>query len=88
MLLSINSQVGLKLTPKGIKILEEDWREYKKVIPNLSQYERHIPDEDGCVVMPLWEVMSIFGNEMYMGNIEEPFDFMIKIRDKDLLREE
>ena len=66
--ISLNSFVGVKLTPKATKILKSR----KDIIkPQV--------DENGYTYFQLWQLMNIFGKNSYMGSdlIFDGFDMLI-----------
>ena len=74
-ILNLNAIVGIKLTPKGVKLLAEEYPVAVK------------PDEDGYYQFPLWEVMGIFSQFMQAPNVGVGGTFeelTIKIRHEDL----
>ena len=74
-ILNLNAIVGIKLTPKGVELLAEEYPIAVK------------PDEDGYYQFPLWEVMGIFGQFMQTPNVQAGGtlkEMAIKIRHEDL----
>jgi hypothetical protein len=69
---NINEKVKVKLTPKGNGILRD-----KGENPNDL-----MKDENGFVEFQLWELMNLFGQQMYNGCTNIPFETTIIIPDK------
>lgn len=83
--LNINSEVRIKLTPFDIKRLKENYEEIRKDYPHVTD-EFKLPevDENGFSKMPLWEVMNNFGDLLFNGSSNPPFEINIQIDDADL----
>lgn len=83
--LNINSEVRIKLTPFGIKRLKENYEEIRKDYPHVTD-EFKLPevDENGFSKMPLWRVMNNFGDLLFNGSSNPPFEINIQIDDADL----
>lgn len=64
MKININDSVTVKLTEAGEKRL----RDYFTKIPDLNI------SQDKVFKAQLWELMNIFGPEMYMGNPDSMFE--------------
>ena len=80
--LNINSNVRIKLTSFGIKRLKENHEELRKRYP--SAIGKFIPpavDKDGFCEMQLWKVMKQFGDLLYIGCENPPFELEIQIDD-------
>ena len=76
--LNVNSYVRIKLTPYGIKKIKmEHGEEYYLhcILPYI--------DKEGYCKMQLWEVMSEFGDDLYNGAINLPFEHNIQIDDAE-----
>lgn len=67
---NVNSSVLVRLTPEGEKHYISYLNRYH-VDPNRSVNS----DADGYVKFQLWDLMKIFGSEMFMGN-----DLMFKTK--------
>jgi hypothetical protein len=71
--ININDNVRIKLQPRGMQA-------YRNYIESLGlkveDYPLSINQQDGCVRMPLWEVMQIFGPSCFMGP-QPPFETTI-----------
>ena len=78
--LSINSQVRIKLTSRGIKKLKR-----KHIISNFTPPK---VDKDGYYEMQLWQVMNIFGGDMIASNPSLPFEPNIQIDDAEFKSED
>lgn len=62
MKININDRVRVKLTPHG------------KIIMAMNEYSVDKPDADGWLELPLWELMWVFGQCMFHGNPNLPFE--------------
>jgi len=80
---NINSNVWVKLTPKGHDIYKKFWSEALKG----STIENAIPvlhtDDRGWTEFQMWDLMCIFGPHLYNGCIV-PFETNIKFNKDDL----
>lgn len=74
--ININTQVKIKLTDYGkSKLLSKSTLDYYNfVLSKITKY--------GYWELPLWEVMYYFGDDMFMGNNNQP------IVDNDIFIEE
>ena len=79
--LNINSQVRIKLTPCGIEKLKRKHEELRSFYPSIGKFTPPKADKDGYCEMQLWNVMKIFGEDMYDGNMNLPFETNIQIDD-------
>ncbi len=79
--LNINSNVRIKLTPFGIAKLAANHEELRSSRPSIGKFTPPETDKDGYCEMQLWEIMSTFGEDMYMGNMHLPFETNIQIDD-------
>lgn len=80
--LNINSYVRIKLTPCGIAKLKANHEEFCSAYPHIRRL--FIPpkiDKDGYCEMQLCEIMNIFGEDVYNGNNNLPFEPDIQIED-------
>ena len=74
--LNINSYVRIKPTEFGLETLRKKYEVIKEWYP--AEFNRlTTPDEDGYIEMQLWQVMHIFGKNMYSGSNKIPFDTII-----------
>lgn len=84
---NINNPVKFKLTKEGLEILKNHDKElesYGNEVINLKP-ERKL-DNKGCYEMPLWKLMSIFGEGCSISK-NPPFkNCEILIKEKDLLK--
>lgn len=74
--INLNNRIKFKPNEKGIEIYSQY---HVKLVPYISKESAtlHV-DEEGYAVLPLWEFMQIYGNEMYMGN-SPPFSMNVLI---------
>ena len=79
--LNINSQVRIKLTPCGIEKLKKKHEELRSFCPSIGDFKPPETDKDGYCEMQLWDVMNTFGEDMYNGNMNLPFETNIQIDD-------
>lgn len=80
-ILNINSNVRVKLTPEGIRTMEEYY--YYELPENLKKKSKELMpkvDEEGFCEMTLLEIIWIFGSCNFIN--EAPFDFDIQIDEK------
>lgn len=69
---NINKQVKVKLTEFGVCIFNKHYERWGIKAPKLNI------DDDGYFSFQMWDLMQIFGNEIYMGN-EVPFETTVLI---------
>ena len=77
--LNINSELRIKLTPYGIEKIKKQYGEF--------YFERSIQpsaDENGFYAIQLWRIMNTFGEDMYINNMNLPFETNIEIDDAKL----
>ena len=87
---NINNEVRVKLTDEGIRIYEKRYRDITKRLPNeakkhMERFRRPESDEEGYSRMQLWELMNLYGEYMYNGNMDIPFETEIDIPDEYLI---
>lgn len=79
---NINSNVWVKLTPKGHELYKKFWEEALKG----STIENATPtlktDERGWTEFQMWDLMCIFGCHLYNGCVS-PFETNIKFLKED-----
>ena len=82
---NINSNVRVKLTELGKKMLERDHNEFWSAHGKLNEhpYKPHEEDENGYVKFQLWSLMYQLGKYCNIGCVM-PFDTVILIEEKDL----
>ncbi len=87
---NINDYVNIKLTETGIAILKnrhdnilKNYANNPEVLKILGEFNAPI-DDNGYTQMQLWEVMHIFGDYLYHGNPNLPFEMNITISDEYL----
>ena len=76
---NINDEIKVKLTEKGIKVLNAYY---------INAYQRkyfYCPDENGYYRLQLWVFMNIFGPYMHIGNNDMFEDMNILINEDDLM---
>ncbi len=79
--LNINTKVRIKLTPCGIQKLKANHEELRASCPSIGKFTPPKTDKDGYCEMQLWEIMNTFGKDLYMGNMNLPFETNIQIDD-------
>ena len=79
--LNINSRVRIKLTTCGISKLEANHERLRFMFPSIGKFTPPKTDANGYCEMQLWEVMKTFGEDMYNGNMDLPFETKIQIDD-------
>ena len=79
--LNMNSYVRIKLTSYGIEVLHRKHEGIRAAYPFIGKFSPPKTDKDGYYKMQLWQVMNIFGQYMYDGNINLPFELDIQIDD-------
>lgn len=84
--LNINSNIKVKLNDKGIEILKNEYNALKKAYPTMFEkpFKPPVVDEEGYTTMQFWKLFHYFGNQIYVGNDNLPFDNDIKISSKNL----
>lgn len=71
--LNINSYVRIKLTDYGLEILRSNHERISEETKSDSEFVPPEVDEKGYSKMMLWQVMNIFGKELFMGATNMPF---------------
>lgn len=72
---NINDIVRVKLTDYGLEILKSRYRHLSDQSNGLISYDNIIGlKEDRVYETEMWQLMQEFGQCMYMGNIEIPFE--------------
>jgi len=81
--MNLNDTVQIKLTSYGWETLHKYYNEFKKQEgiseDNLEWLKKGYNCGEGYYSFHLWEVMLIFGKDMWMGNDAMPFDMNIII---------
>ena len=67
---NVNDEVKIKLTERGLEILEKE--------DLVSLFDHSKCDEDGWYKVQLWWLMSVFGKHIYLG-CNVPFETEIEI---------
>ena len=84
---NINSSINVKLTETGMAILRNRHNELQQKFPAVGEFKAPEVDENGYCSFQLWELMQVFGNYMYMGNNNLPFETTIAISDEYLVEQ-
>ena len=89
--INLNSQVKVKLTEEGIKILENNHncllKQYgggEKAKKLFGEFVPSEVDENGYSSFQLWVLMNTFGNYMYNGNMNPPIEMNIIVENQYL----
>lgn len=78
--LNVNNYVRIKLTKFGFEKLKKNHEDLRKRYPTIiGEYTPPKVDEDGFCEMQLWEVMNTFGEDLFNGSINLPFETNIQI---------
>lgn len=78
--LNINDTVRIKITQAGFKFLERQHKDLNSKYNTNTPYKAPNVDKDGHTEMPLWEVMQLFGDQMYNGNPDIPYETSIALK--------
>jgi len=70
---NINDYVKVKLTNYGVGLLMERHEKLKKVFPRLGEFKIELED-DGYYKIQLHNLMNDFGDSIYMGATDLPFE--------------
>ncbi len=81
---NFNDFVYIKPTEEGFKILKDNYNKIMGDMAKIYKYEEPKVDENGYIEMQLWQVMQNFGEYMYNGNMNLPFESMIGIPEECL----
>ena len=79
---NLNETVKVKLTAKGRNILVKHHNRFLETTKEEVK-KMHPSDEEGYTEFQMWTLMQIFGNNVYMGQLEYPFDMNMIIVTKD-----
>ena len=80
---NMNSNVKVKLTERGHKILQDNIDAINKMYPKAKmEYKRKETDENGYTKFQLHDLMSTFGEHIRLGFNEQPFDIDIIFPDE------
>ena len=92
---NMNNYVNIKLTEAGIAILKsrhdnllKAYASNPEVLKTLGEFKTPEIDENGYTQMKMWEVMQTFGNYMYNGDSDIPFEITIAISEEYLKDQE
>ena len=78
-IININTDIWVKLTEEGNKIiLMKEVNNFGKPMPIKRE------TKNGYTRFQLWEVMNLFGEELYHGNNKLPIETDIMIEESDL----
>lgn len=77
--LNINKYVRIKLTEFGFEKLKKDHENLRQKYPTIGEYTPPEVDEDGFCEMQLWVVMNTFGENLFSGSSDLPFETDIQI---------
>jgi hypothetical protein len=80
---NVNSNVYVKLTPRGKEIYRKFWGEALKGSPIESSSPVLHTDAEGWTEFQMWDLMCIFGSHLYNGCVV-PFETNIRFRRDDL----
>jgi len=80
---NINSNVYVKLTPKGHELYKKFWEEVFKDSETKHTAPVIHTDAEGWTEFQMWDLMSIFGPHLYNG-CNVPFETNIRFRRDDL----
>lgn len=82
--LNINSEVRIKLTSFGIERLKKNHEELRKNYPSaIGEFKLPDVDENGFSKMQLWVIMNTFGDLLFNGSPNLPFEMNIQIDDAE-----
>ena len=77
--LNINHYVRIKLTKFGFEKLKKNHEDLRKKFPTVGEFTPPKVYEDGFCEMQLCEVMNTFGEDLFNGSINLPFEINIQI---------
>ena len=82
---NINDEVKVRLTEQGKAVLQKQLAErvQRWNCENRCPYQSRTKDANGYIKFQLWELMHLFGNDLYNG-CQVPFETTLLIDDKDL----
>lgn len=81
---NVNDMVRIKITKTGHDTLEKQHRDLCSQYGIKHKYPIPVVDTEGFTEMPLWTVMQRFGDQMFNGNPDVPFDTVIKFKVNEL----
>jgi repressor LexA len=79
---NVNGYVWVKLTPAGLKILENAHNWLRASFPNLPEFTPPETDSDGFTKYQLWSLMNDFGQYMRLGG-KIPFETEVFFETKE-----
>jgi hypothetical protein len=77
--MNINNTVKVKLNNYGLLILKDSWNDLRNDFPKLQEWEPPKTDSNGYTEFQLWSFMESFGQYMYIGNPNTPFEMDILV---------
>lgn len=84
---NINSNVWVKLTPKGHEIYKKFWEEVFKASATPHNAPVLHTDAEGWTEFQMWDLMCIFGCHLYNGCVA-PFETNIKFNAQDFTKKD
>lgn len=75
---NINNYVKVKLNERGKEILKKEWDSRPNIFRSQFEFELPEEDEDGYSKWQLWNLMTTFGEYMWLGCVV-PFETEIEI---------
>jgi hypothetical protein len=77
--INLNDRIRVKLTDTGLYVLKNNYKSSKRLsdILDIDDYINvYELDEQGYIVIQLWEFAHIFGKYLYMGNTDQVIEDM------------
>ena len=72
--INVNDTVSVELTEAGVKIYNESF--YKLLLPTpINRDENRFYQAGDKLVLPFWDMMQIFGNAFFNGNLANNLPF-------------
>ena len=69
---NLNTTIHVKLTQKGIDILEKKYNTIFQDFPDMPSRKVQV-SENGYTTFQLWQFIADFGEHTYMGMLDLPF---------------
>lgn len=76
---NINDKVRVRLTDVGRQIYREECNALRRAVPSYNVSGSVPEDSEGWSTWTMWELMRLFGTQMYMGNTAYPFHMGIEL---------